>query len=1067
MPAPGEPALTALTAAFLADKIVLLFLEANLESLKNCDVNDCSDKGSEMNLTLRRLLVTRTDADKMRQARAGHRRQPIDRSNHPRYGLTRLTIEKINPARHDVDTFNELYTRIHSIAANLGPELMVALQKGTTAYSYMLRDLYPQAQFPNGPFVPGYFDNALHQMGTNPFLIEYFYDYLYDAVQAYNEFLRTAVQVEAECCPNPDRFPRHVLLGEVKPLATAFTPPAQPNWPAFDPLGADTGLGPTVKPAPFRHHFVPSPLLDRQHHGLRRVQALHTRLYLLAYRYSTQKLMPTELRITPSRSGDYALSDKAVPFYYAFKAGDDFHRGWSFDDTAANRLDQVLSYQFIEAAKHPSLNRMERHNFHRVEGIVGMPLGQALEELKKRKRELGLSFGVEPVYLGVAVQNNATSATLDQRARRRAQRVLTDVLVCRMGDLDAVLLVFMGALFGYVRASLALLSRLDTTKMAQWAGRPGIVVLPQVQAEGDAQPPAFLAANLARAQIVIDPVETEAALNEIRRNPYIKGQMTDQLTTVRDPKLAIGQLYGDLKATPADLFDRTRQFVATLGVVGDIDAMTQKVFRPIALIDRAEELLAAIRAPSLAEFDFADFSAKYDAFTAAFDRYAADAEVNVDRADPTIAAINRELIASYGAVAGTTPKQVVANLASELRQRMVKVFDEMSLPQYAQKHPGMEHRAGVAAGGTLVLIYTHKQTLSDVIATQKEFLDGKFKDSAVKFSRAPDQAVPAVDPPKLLSAIPGGQNPRDEFIVVADFCLPYLCCDALCSEIDPRPIPPDEPEPQPGVITGTVSGRNVAGAPVALRAATVKLTNRENTTVDATFRDGAYTATVPPGPYRVEAASPRFVTQSRTVTIRSGVTQREDFILEPERVPDEQPFGITGTVFERQAGGQVPLRAAQVKITEPNTGAALDVSIDAGEYKAGGPKGTYRIDVASRRFVSQSRTITAASGANLTENFILEPEQAPDDRPFGITGTVFGRNQAGTQTPLRAATVRITEVNTGAALDVSFDTGVYKASGPRGAYRIDVASPRFVAQTRNVTAASGASLTEDFVLVIG
>ena len=64
-PAPGEAAPTALTDAFVADKTVLLFLEVNLELLKNCDVNDCSDKGSEMNLTLRRLLVTRTVADQI------------------------------------------------------------------------------------------------------------------------------------------------------------------------------------------------------------------------------------------------------------------------------------------------------------------------------------------------------------------------------------------------------------------------------------------------------------------------------------------------------------------------------------------------------------------------------------------------------------------------------------------------------------------------------------------------------------------------------------------------------------------------------------------------------------------------------------------------------------------------------------------------------------------------------------------------------------------------------------------------------------------------------------------
>src|SRR5690606_23627948 len=49
---PGETAPSDITSSFLADKTVMLFLEMTEESLKNCSINDCSDKGAELQYVL-------------------------------------------------------------------------------------------------------------------------------------------------------------------------------------------------------------------------------------------------------------------------------------------------------------------------------------------------------------------------------------------------------------------------------------------------------------------------------------------------------------------------------------------------------------------------------------------------------------------------------------------------------------------------------------------------------------------------------------------------------------------------------------------------------------------------------------------------------------------------------------------------------------------------------------------------------------------------------------------------------------------------------------------------------
>src|SRR5690606_9940587 len=82
-PSASEPNPIDVDAAFLSDKVALLFLETNLESLKNCDINDCGDRGSEIEFTPRMLLVSKTDAQAMLDQEAKIAERPIDRNAHP------------------------------------------------------------------------------------------------------------------------------------------------------------------------------------------------------------------------------------------------------------------------------------------------------------------------------------------------------------------------------------------------------------------------------------------------------------------------------------------------------------------------------------------------------------------------------------------------------------------------------------------------------------------------------------------------------------------------------------------------------------------------------------------------------------------------------------------------------------------------------------------------------------------------------------------------------------------------------------------------------------------------
>jgi hypothetical protein len=180
---------------------------------------------------------------------------------------------------------------------------------------------------------------------------------------------------------------------------------------------------------------------------------------------------------------------------------------------------------------------------------------------------------------------------------------------------------------------------------------------------------------------------------------------------------------------------------------------------------------------------------------------------------------------------------------------------------------------------------------------------------------------------------PPPSDPLDDYVVLADFCVPYLCCDSDCSDIefeDAQPVPP-RPTPKPPVtptdpvvvaptpprepptpiprppltpsdpvivaptpgpivdtrpvpITGTVLGASIdpTSRPRALRSARIRLNNVEtNETVPVKVVNGRFEFSAPPGDYRLETeAGATFKPRSRVITITPEMEKEMEIILE-------------------------------------------------------------------------------------------------------------------------------------------------------------------------------------------
>lgn len=913
-PAPGEPAPTRLTAGFVADKTVMLFLECNLESLKSCDVNDCSDKGSEMKVTLRRLLVARDIADKILEQEAKIAERPVDRASHPRLGLAPLSVGKLNLARHDVGTLSALYGRIMETAGAAALDLLPAMRAAWEAYKPLLEDMFPPDRFGNGP-VPGHhFLNMLAATAETPTLIQYLHGGMRDLVLSYNEFIACAARFDAECCPDPERFPRHALAGDVaaRPVAFAKAPSTLDEYAGYDPLAASGGPAPEGTPAPRRHHFVPSPALDAGNDKTAELRSVFQRMILLAQTYFTRGLLDAEIRLTPSRDGAAPLGERAIPFHYRFERTGDLFRNWSWRKARANLLGTVFSYQFMSEEPHPLEMRRDDQDFIRVEGVVGKPLGTAMTELIRQKRELGLSFAIDPVLIGLGEG--------DEESSELAFRATQQLLLCRVRDLDALFRMLMSALFAFMVWIVRAVGRLDATKATRKPAEP---------APAESPAGAFVGVTMQPAMSIlrVDPevrFASEFMLHRARIAREIGSDEVVSLIHEADPeqpleRVAVGSLFARAHdaSVGGELIDRVRAAARDLDVATDEETISGTIYPAVALVARAEEMMKVTSAASLTEFDEESFNTAMRGFADAYEQYAARAELDQARSSKAIAETNAAIVASRGMVAAAATQFSGTAITAELGKYLGAMFDEQVLPAYARRHPGLEHKGGVPVGGTFVLIYGTRRAVE---AGMRRALAALARTFGAHFAKLVGGPGPQFDVRKAIAEILASSKPQsddalDEFVVLGDFCLPYLCCDASCGEreveeritrpervvrpgsgggiVTREPVRPEEPvteptrpeEPVTGPTdrrperTGTVEiGVTVRGTARTLAAGGVILTVIDLSTnrpiARVPLRDRTHKMDLPAGKYGFLATAANRRSRTEEIALRAGESKR-------------------------------------------------------------------------------------------------------------------------------------------------------------------------------------------------
>jgi hypothetical protein len=354
--AAGDDSVSALTADVLKNTVVAIYLESFAKEPEFCTGDNCDNKGPVQHNNIRFLLLPKA---KVAAVPAG-------------LPEIAVALPEINAARTKLTTGikklegnDGLQAAFTTAIAATRADLVDSL--GQLASNTGFRDVMRDAGFDKAPDwnakLPG---KTLSPAAEIKGLL-HVYGFFRDFCDAYEEWRRSLYCLRGICAPDPEAFPKHILLGE-------------------------TGRSDRCPRDIFRYAFMRASPLGGCDDALEKSRMLWQRLIGLAAHFDQSPSAPV-LRITPSAAPAQPLGQRALPFYY----GAEFDAPWNVDARLQCAPDQPISYhQESETAFNFDL---ARRPFYRIEGHLGKRLADVETELKNLRTRHNLAFQIQSIQI--------------------------------------------------------------------------------------------------------------------------------------------------------------------------------------------------------------------------------------------------------------------------------------------------------------------------------------------------------------------------------------------------------------------------------------------------------------------------------------------------------------------------------------------------------------------------------------------------------------------------------------------------------------------------------------------
>jgi len=393
-------------ANFLNNKYVLIFLEIFDKDLKSCLGNACDDRGQDRLLTLRRLVISGEDLDKV-LTKSSNVRSPFSNAfDLPEFHSKKPLFYPNNPESNDYHSFVKFHQNL--ISENFNEEFAEVLALTYKIFEPILSKSYGFVNPLESSEITEKISAIKSLVESDPVEIQgiqYLWDFSREIIQAYMEFRETALELWYTCPTDNSLFPLHLMLGRA--LTSSET---------------------EAQFLKYRHGFIQPPIFNQQQLLAETCIQRHRRMILLLEKleigiFKSEEFEKFPIKITPSIEKLGALGQRALPYYYEIKSKSALSKWYTLEEswmdpgnfqlvnsfhTGVQSYDNQPDEESIEAKnilETPLFYDLEKFPFFRIEGHLNKSLDATLSQLRKQILQFNLPIHVDVLYLGEAEES--------------------------------------------------------------------------------------------------------------------------------------------------------------------------------------------------------------------------------------------------------------------------------------------------------------------------------------------------------------------------------------------------------------------------------------------------------------------------------------------------------------------------------------------------------------------------------------------------------------------------------------------------------------------------------------
>ena len=335
--------------------VVVVYLEDQLKDIESCEGESCDNKGKEHRLSLKVLIISKSQAAMYVDNNADYYANlDDDTERHPAYNIGRLKIRRPLITK-DIVEMSQLRSLFESCISKAERDLF--------EYFNSLRKVFPK-EFSGLQIFSSDIALALNSLKTEYSHFQQVYDWFETLFRAVNEWVDFVQSSHLSCIKRSRHFKRHVFAGSM----------TKQEFP----------------PQLFRHYFEAVQQDSMSLNSFEVLKILSTRIKLIIDKTAVNKL--DQIAILPEKRSTGKLEDRAIPYFLSYNSlkkywspSSDLVKRLDFDNFGINR--QKLSCSF------------EDKDFFRIDGHVGLSRQDALTSLQKLREDYNLEFDIKALYV--------------------------------------------------------------------------------------------------------------------------------------------------------------------------------------------------------------------------------------------------------------------------------------------------------------------------------------------------------------------------------------------------------------------------------------------------------------------------------------------------------------------------------------------------------------------------------------------------------------------------------------------------------------------------------------------